>query len=161
MPTRVITPAQWGAMMHGLPAWMHREVTAAAHEACLHGLRDVVLATNREKLVDTGAFKNAWAVRVDATGAVLEDTAPYAAVLEYGRRPWRPGPPLQPIYEWVRRKNRRTSMTANEAMKLAIVIRRKLHENGSKPRHILGGTIPKITGYFKNEVHRRMRRGPR
>lgn len=34
----------------------------------------------------------------------LRNDTPYAGVIEHGRRPNRPGPPLAPIVDWVRRK---------------------------------------------------------
>lgn len=81
-------------------------VAAAALDACLQGVRDVVRTTNKVGAVDLGLFKNAWEASPEPRGAVLENTAPYAGIIEYGRRPNRPGPPLQPIIEWTGRKLR-------------------------------------------------------
>ncbi len=81
-------------------------VQAAALDACLGGVRDAVALTTKARAVDQGLFRSSWSASPVPRGAMLENTAPYAAVLEYGRRPNRPGPPLQPIIEWVGRKLR-------------------------------------------------------
>lgn len=81
-------------------------VRASALDACLGGVRDVVKATNDANLVDLGAYKLAWSAAPLPTGAELGNSAPYAPVIEYGRRPGRAGPPIMPIYEWVQRKFR-------------------------------------------------------
>lgn len=78
----------------------------AALETAQRGLYRAVRATNAAGSVDRGQFKRSWrAVRTEE-GAELRNDAPYAGVIEYGRRPGRPGPPLAPIYEWVQRKLR-------------------------------------------------------
>ena len=81
-------------------------VRAAALDTVLWGQRRVVARTNAEDLVDLGAYKLGWSTRRIRDGAELGNSVPYAPVLEYGRRPNRPGPPLQPIIEWVHRKLR-------------------------------------------------------
>lgn len=97
----------------GLPALIAARLAAdterlrrVALEVAQQSLADVVRETNAAKAVDRGFFKLSWRARPYKNGAIVENTAPYAAVLEYGRRPGRPGPPLAPIYEWVQRKFR-------------------------------------------------------
>lgn len=107
MPGTIITTASGlGAEIAKRLAADTRLVELAALEACQGGLRDVVQTTNKEGLVDQGLFKLSWSAHAVPRGAAVENTAPYAAVLEHGRRPNRPGPPLAPIYAWVQRKMR-------------------------------------------------------
>lgn len=81
-------------------------VERVALEVAQRSLASAVKETNEAKAVDQGFFKLSWSARPIPGGAMFENTAPYAAILEYGRRPGRPGPPLQPIIAWVNRKMR-------------------------------------------------------
>ena len=69
------------------------------------GERRAVKITNEVGAVDQGLFKQSWthAVGKDKS-AELRNDAPYAGIIERGRRPGRPGPPLLPIVGWVKRK---------------------------------------------------------
>jgi len=77
-----------------------------ALETAQRGLYRAVKGTNSAGAVDRGQFKRSWVAAPTPDGAELRNNAPYAGVIEYGRRPGRPGPPLAPIYEWVQRKLR-------------------------------------------------------
>ncbi len=98
-------------------------VRAAALDTVLWGEAQAVKQTNALDLVDLGAYKLGWAHRAIARGAELGNPVPYAPVIEYGRRPNRPGPPLQPIIEWVHRKLRgeiRGQYRASKAIALGL-----------------------------------------
>ncbi len=58
-------------------------------------------------------------------------TNPYAVVMEMGRRPNQPGPPLDPILDWVQRK---FGLSGKKADSAAFLVRRKIHRRGIKPR---------------------------
>ena len=77
-----------------------------ALEVALRGVSRAVTLTNKAGKVDRGQFKRSWKAIPTPDGAELLNDAPYAGVIEHGRRPGRPGPPLAPIYEWVQRKLR-------------------------------------------------------
>lgn len=81
-------------------------VRLSALEACARGEAIAVKRTNEVGAVDQGQFRLAWNHRARKDGAELRNDAPYAAVIERGRRPGRPGPPLAPIFAWVNRKLR-------------------------------------------------------
>lgn len=107
MPKVIVTTAA------KLPAEIAKRIAAdvqlarrAALDAALRGVQVAVAATNKAGAVDQGLFKLSWGARPTKRGAALENTAPYAGVIERGRRPGRPGPPLQPIIDWVHRKHR-------------------------------------------------------
>ena len=78
----------------------------AAYDASLRGVSRAVKQTKQAGKVDRGQFMAAWKALQTEDGAELVNDAPYAAVIEHGRRPGKPGPPLAPIYEWVQRKLR-------------------------------------------------------
>jgi hypothetical protein len=79
-------------------------VRKAALDTCLWGEREAVRKTNEVEAVDQGLFKLSWTHGSMKGGAELRNDAPYAGVIERGRRPGRPGPPLWPILAWVQRK---------------------------------------------------------
>lgn len=198
MPAIVITADQLGAAIRKRLQEDTSIVRAAAVEAVQQGLRDAVRATDRAGAVDQGLFKGSWMARAIPLGGVLENTAPYAAVIEYGRRPNRPGPPLAPIYAWVQRKFRgqitaeyrvaralalglargaagsksfraaavrhvRQQFGSQEravnarALALAMSIRDAIHYRGTRPRRILGSTMPTLKMRFTREAMRRLK----
>lgn len=81
-------------------------VRKSALEALVRGEAQAVRRTTEVGAVDQGQFRLAWNARARPDGAELRNDAPYAAVIERGRRPGRPGPPLAPIFAWVNRKLR-------------------------------------------------------
>ena len=54
--------------------------------------------------VDTGQLRRSYMVTRITGGAVLENVAPHAAVMEFGARPFTP--PLAPLISWAERKLR-------------------------------------------------------
>jgi len=160
MPATIITSAAGfsAAIMERLRADT-LIVENAALEACTAGVRDLSRLTNDLGLVDQGAYKNAWGARRVPRGAAVENTAPHAPAIEYGRRPNRPGPPYDPILAWVLRKLVKNGRcTEAEAPGVALAIQRKIHYRGTKPHHVLGGYIPKLRARFGVAVMRELRR---
>lgn len=109
MPSRTFGTAA------GFDVWLKAQlvqdteiVRKAATESVVWGERNAVALTNKRGAVDQGLFKLSWttAIAVRDKGAELRNDAPYADIIERGRRPGRPGPPLQPIIGWVNRKLR-------------------------------------------------------
>ncbi len=82
----------------------------------------------------TKGFVNGWKWRMDSgslalSGEVRNDV-PYAAVVEYGRRPGRPMPPHSDVFEaWL--------LSKGLDPKLSFVIRRAIGRDGTKGRRIL------------------------
>lgn len=133
-------------------------VRKVALETALRGEAAAVAQTNKVGAVDMGHFKNAWSHRRIPKGAELGNSAPYADVIEHGRRPGRPGPPLAPIEEWVERKLVPNGLVeAKDAKSVAYAIRRSIHIKGTKPRLILTGLMPKLREWFLLEAVRRLR----
>lgn len=133
-----------------------RELRAAAVEAVARGEAEAVRLTNADGLVDQGLYKASWKHRATLTGGELRNDAPYAGVIEFGRRPGAPGPPYAPILEWVNRK-----LVANgevepeEAEDVARAIQFSIHRNGSPPHFIMGETARKLRGYLRDAIKRR------
>jgi len=173
MPTRTIRAADFSAAIRAHLATDTAKMRDAALEAMAFAETAAVAATNRLDLVDRGSFKLSWKHNRIPEGAEVRNDSPYAAVIEHGRRPGRPGPPLEPIREWVRRKlrdkiraglkreeNRRLSRGEldDEIDRVARAIRKKIHEKGTKPNLILASLEPRIKQVFVREVRRRLRK---
>jgi hypothetical protein len=128
----------------------------AAADAAMRGVARAVQRTNELGLVDMGAYKSGW----KAEGATLRNDAPYAGVIEYGRRPGRPGPPLAPIREWVLRKLVPEGAVAPEdAEGAARAIRDAIHVRGTPPKYVLRDLIPHLRADFVAAILARLRKG--
>lgn len=125
-----------------------------------------IQGTNDRGAVHLGAFKLGWHHRKIPGGAELYNDVPYAGVIEYGRRPGRPGPPFAPILEWVTRKlvpNGKIVPKEGETMEqaarsAAFAMRRTIHEKGTKPRHILRDVNAELPAMVGRALRRTFRR---
>lgn len=142
----------------------------AALDTVLWGERQAVRHTNALGLVDLGAYKLGWAHRAIALGAELGNSVPYAPVIEYGRRPNRPGPPLQPIIEWVHRKLRgeiRGQYRASKAIALGLAAagaktrkqaadrRREVRSAFGKERNAMSAAVIFVAMQIRDAIHAR------
>jgi hypothetical protein len=134
-----------------------------ALEICHRALNWAVRLVNAERIVDTGFYKKSFFVRSTRNGAELVNTAPYAGVIEHGRRPRATMPPLDAIVEWVRRKLRFTGgkrprkFREQEAIALAELIRWKIYHRGIPPKHIFRRTHKQIKGWWPAAVRRALK----
>jgi hypothetical protein len=140
-------------------AKLHRAVVDAAVETVAYGEAKAVALTNKEDLVDQGIYKNSWQHRRRHDGGELRNDTPYAAVIEWGRRPKRPGPPFDPIFEWVQRKLvGRGEVAPEDAVATASMIAASIHHKGTKPRFVLRDTVRIMRKRFPKEIRRQIRR---
>lgn len=147
-------------------------LAAATYEVAHRGAAEAVRITNAEGLVYLGTYKRGFRVidpggrvtlggRRDMRfnvrkGATLRNDTPYAGVIELGRRPNRPGPPVAPIREWVRRK---LGLTGRELESATFAIRLAIHRHGSRPRFVMRRVYEKMKVWFRAEAERRLRAG--
>ena len=114
--------------------------------------------------VNTGHYRRSWRASAGAAGPRIINTAPYAAVIEHGRRPGK-GVPIEPLAQWVLRKlgnevrrqlreAGRKRTTADErllvARGIAVNISRAIKRRGLKGRHVLqriSGELGKIASH--------------
>jgi hypothetical protein len=130
----------------------------AAYEAVTRGEAEAVRLTNVEGLVDQGLYKRAWQSGLIPRGAHLYNDAPYAGVLEYGRRPGSM-PPSDPIREWVIRKLVANGKVEPEDIEQAVyLIRWKIYQKGTKPHFILRDVYHKLYSYLSDAIVRELQR---
>jgi len=134
-------------------------VIDAAVETVARGEGLAVAKTNKLDAVDQGVYKNSWKHRRIVDGGELRNDTPYAAVIEWGRRPNRPGPPFDPIFEWVQRKLvGRGEVAPEDADATASMIAAHIHHHGTKPRFILRDTFLVMRKRFPKEIRRQLKR---
>lgn len=100
--------------------------------------------------VNTAFYKRAWKQQALPDGARVYNAAPYAGVIEYGRRPGS-FPPKEPIVRWIQR---RLGKSEKEARRLSFIVRRAIAVRGLLPRLVLTGAQNQaaIRKAFNDEV---------
>jgi hypothetical protein len=133
--------------------------------------------------VDRGTYRRSWQVGNIDGGAVVYNSAPYAAIIEHGRRPGK-FPPIRAIEEWVARKgfvqaaagfkmgvtafrraagyeegktSARSQNNAAVIRQAAFLIARKIAREGMAARHVLARAEPRITAAVRNAIDLFMR----
>lgn len=99
--------------------------------------------------VNTGNFKRSWRWSKLPDGAAVYNMAPYAGVIEYGRRPGSQMPPTRPIAQWIQR---RLGKNAKEAQGMAFAVAKAIGKRGLLGRKILTRYIPALQGNFRTET---------
>lgn len=99
--------------------------------------------------VNTGNFKRSWRWGKLPDGASVYNMAPYAGVVEYGRRPGATMPPTRPIAQWIQRK---LGKSAKEAQGMAFAVARSIAQRGLIGRKILTNYIPKLRSNLNTEL---------
>lgn len=110
----------------------------------------------RRPPVDRGTYLRSWAVYDIPNGARVYSKAPYAAVIESGRRPGSRMPPVDVIARWVRRKGLlggkggRSSPRAER--QAAFMIARAIARRGVPGRWVLRHASVKIDAAIRKEL---------
>jgi hypothetical protein len=158
----IVTADQFPAEIRRRLAADTERLRLVALEVAQQSIADAVRETNAAGAVDQGFYKLSWSARAHPRGAELINTAPYAAVLEYGRRPGRPGPPLAPILAWVKRKLvGNGSVKPEDAYGVALAIRQRIHDRGTRPRRILQKVVLRMGPRLRLAARRELSRPPR
>lgn len=105
----------------------------------LDQVADFLISRSQEVLVEKGAVNTGMLLNSveklwDREGIIVQYTAPYSAVVEFGGRPHRP--PFDPIEFWVRRKLRIRKAKLRREVTWKVV--GKITREGTKPVKYLG-----------------------
>lgn len=136
---------------------------AVALDTALWGEREATRLTNDRHLIYLHHFKLAWTggSKREPFGASLRNNVPYAAVIEHGRRPKRPGPPLEPIREWVRVKLvGNGKVDPKDLDRVAFLVRQAIHHRGTPPRHVLRDTVRGMKIKLRKDIVAKLRSLP-
>jgi hypothetical protein len=104
--------------------------------------------------VNTGHYKRSWKAEATPEGARVYNTAPYAGVIEHGRRPGSSFPPLKLIERWAQR---RLGLTPKEAKAAAFPIARAIAKRGLAGRKVMTNALPKVEKDFIEEVEKELK----
>lgn len=158
-----VTFAQLPGMLQARLEAQHRSVVQVTHEAAQMGLLRIdqsIVQSEPHKPVDQGFYRASHQVDLDNHGATIGSDAPYAAVIEYGARPFMP--PIDALYRWAYRKFRvqlvrqyrverskgNRSRAGQEgyrqlqAENIAWAVARKIARKGIAPRHVYARALP-------------------
>lgn len=185
--------SQWTVTPEALPGLLEAH-EAQRQAAVLDGLE---LAAERARVAaiaatptDHGAARRGWTVKRGLSAVELRNDAPYAEVLEKGRRPGRGWPPLAPILEWVKRHadelgvgHERGLVGSREivgppdaegfvpgedgatpfevdAMQTARAIQRAIHARGQRPLGIVSSRLDLFAEWALEEVRAQLEVSP-
>ncbi len=111
--------------------------------------------------LNTGHYKRSWKAEQLPDGARVYNTAPYAGVIEHGRREGSAFPPLKEIERWAQR---RLGLNPKEAKAAAFPIARAIAKRGLLARKVMGNAQAQVEKDFLEEVRkeldRELARGP-
>lgn len=85
---------------------------------------------------NTGYYARAWKVERTENGVHIYNLAPYAGVIEYGRRPGARPPPKKVMVKYAQRK---LGLSAKEARRVGFLMARAIGRRGLAPRRVLTG----------------------
>lgn len=105
--------------------------------------------------VNTAHYKRSWKAEQLPDGARVHNSAPYAAVIEHGRREGSAFPPLKEIERWAQR---RMGLNAKEAKAAAYPIARAIAKRGLLARKVMGNAQAEIEKGFLEEVRKELER---
>jgi hypothetical protein len=171
--TRAYLPSQLPAALRKQAALLRGAVVKGLRRAAQRGLVEIDRRITNAKPyppIHTGHYRRAWKVTQIPKGAILGNDAPYAPVIELGRRPGATAPPLAPILDWVFKKFRRERkwkarhsgkraelkelQQHAEMRQIAFAIQQKIKKRGMAPRHIMTGAQRRLGGLAEQEIAR-------
>lgn len=160
-PVSTVASGALGDVLAERFAAQRQAVLDVVHEQALRGVVRVMqtIEATPNKPVDTGYYRHSISADLDDDGADVGSDAPYAAVIEYGARPF--WPPFEPIYRWVLRKFRvrfneqakavrgaskeaKAHAREVEAAKIARAIQRAIAVRGLQPKFVFQRATAKM-----------------
>jgi hypothetical protein len=153
MPSKVVNMQD---LAKELGAYSEKHI-AELKQATLLGIARSVPDLVAASPVDTGLYAASWDFSETEFGAVLGNTAPHAAFIEYGTRAgtW---VPIRPLLQWAKRVLQDPSQPpdySSAVWGLAKYTQQKIHDQGQMPKHIMLNMIPRIIDYIKAEYLKR------
>ena len=161
----------WGGKVEGLREGALRGLYSAALRTVQH-IQTSIIPNEPRPPVDRGAFRAGWRAGKLSNGAIIENTLPYASVIERGARAENvkiSGPMIEALTEWVKRKGLagnkprgdRTeydSQARNIAWAIAVSMKRRGIFNDGQGLRVLEKAEKMIPKFVREECAREMRR---
>lgn len=140
---------QFASYMAALGPKFRAAAITGMRRAGLRTLQHVQRRTSEIGAVNTGFYRQAWKYMPTPDGSQVFNQAPYAGVIELGRRPEKKQPPLEAIARWAQRK---LGLTEKQAWHAAVPIARAIAKKGIPGRYVLQGANEAIEGFVIAEV---------
>lgn len=164
-----VDAAAFGLALDQFMAGKTQALRDAALDAAVRAEQHAVGLTKELKAVDLGTYKKSWYARRNGSGAEVGNSAPYAGVIEHGRRPGATKPRPEHLVEWVRRKmlvregskdgvhpQRYRRARKSEVYRIAERLAWAIHKRGIKPKGIMRATAARIPAFLREAVKRRL-----
>ena len=98
---------------------------------------------------NTGRFRSSWTTTTIERGISIYNKAPYASVIEGGRRKGAKMPPPKALLGWAQKK---AGVSKAEAKQVAFLMARAIKLRGLKARNVLKTSLPDIRKLMVAEV---------
>ena len=164
MTTAILTMAEYASytkrLASGFMPAARRGLVAAAQGARTMLVRSTdraVPASERgaSGAVNSGHFKSRWIAEERGGDTIhIENSTPYAGVIEGGRRAGGRFPPRAAIAAWAMRRMHLSEMQAKSA---AFLIARAIAKRGLQPRHVMASAMPGIAKLAHAELQSALR----
>jgi hypothetical protein len=145
---RRLTERYWPAVLRG------------ARSGGMRGIAILQRRTQEEGMVDRGGYIQRWKHSVSKQMVRFWNEAPYAIIIEEGRRPGARQPPTKSLIPWVQRK---LGVGRTEAKGVAFVVARAIARRGLPAHRILSRATEELGRALREEItaelQAEMRRG--
>ena len=157
MTSHKFTPEQLSKRDATMAAEVRKALIGASNLAAARGVNLMTKRARELKVFDTGNYLRAWRFSLHHNGAVLFNSAPYAAVIDLGRRPGSKMPPVDAILNWVMHKKLggfkgKYASRRQAARGLAFAIARSIAKKGMPARHVMTGALAEMSQLLQEEV---------
>lgn len=170
-----IEPRDLGPLLEQIIKAKQEQAVIIMRETALQA-QQLLVQRSHVVAFDTGHYASAWRTENTAHGAVVENDAPYAGVVEYGRRPGT-FPNIKAIFQWLQRKSAfaigvkftskgvvprgkvrekglNKDWETQVLMQMAFMIARAIKARGITPKHVLMGAVPEIKAMLRRNLRR-------
>jgi hypothetical protein len=163
MATRTLSLARWNRELRRLGEEFRPTVLRGMRAGGARALPALQTATRNARpasaggatgAVDTGNYLRRWKSAPLSNGVVIFNDAPYAGVIEGGRRAGSM-PPLKAIARWAQL---RLGLSKKEAVQAAFPIAKAIAKRGLRARNVLSGQDTRIGTLIADEVDFELKR---
>lgn len=147
------TPEKLGATLKAQVGRNSKAILKGVLQGALRGQKHMKENTP----TDEGMMRNAWKVTRLLNAIHLDNSAPYAGVMERGARPHpvsREG--IEAIAGWVKRH--RLADTPKGCMQIAYAIANRIREKGYKGTQFVANNLEKLNEFLRTEVERTLKK---
>lgn len=152
---RQMSLEQFERWLQRFPADVAPAVLEGLQEAGLQASALVVEQIDAMGLTDTGGLRQSVNTRNIPDGIEIRVDAPYAAVVEYGRRPGARMPPIEPIRLWAVRK---LGMDPDDAAEAAFGIALSIAIAGTEPKRFFAKALGNLKPIVQAAIRRALKR---